>query len=73
MNRQIVTSELIYYWMVAYQIPFECQKWHLSRLMTLIEICDVKNNPGKKMSKQEILAQNRAINAARRAKHNTKG
>lgn len=71
-NREIITSELIYYMMVAYQIPFECQKWHLGRLLTLIRICDIKNSP-KKMNKREILAQNRALNAARRNKMGTKG
>lgn len=68
-----VTSELIYYWMVSYQIPFECQKWHLNRLITLIRICDLKNKPSKKMSKREILANNAKLNAARRAKLNTRG
>ena len=72
-GRQKVTSELVYYWMVGYQIPFECQKWHFNRLMTLIRICEIKNAPEKKMSKSEILAQNRALNKARRAKLNTKG
>lgn len=71
-NRDIITSELIYYMMVAYQIPFECQKWHLERLLTLIRICEIKNSP-KKMNKRDILAQNRALNAARRQKMGTKG
>lgn len=73
-SRQVVTSELVYYWMVAYQIPFECQKWHLSRLLTLIQICNIKNDPHpKKMSKNAILKQNASLNAARRAKLHTKG
>lgn len=77
-NKQIITSELIYYWMVSYQIPFECQKWHLNRLLTLIRICNVeeaKSNGkhGGKMSKRDILSQNRALNAARKQKLNTKG
>lgn len=72
-NGEIVTSELIYYWMVALQIPFECQKWHLNRLIKLIEVCNVKNTPAKKMSKGEIMRQNAAINAARRKSLHSNG
>lgn len=72
-KKEIVTSELLYYLMVAYNIPFECQKWHLNRLMTLIRICDIKNNPPKKKTKGEIMRNNAAINAARRAKMHSRG
>lgn len=72
-NKEIVTSELVYYWMVAYNIPFECQKWHLNRLITLIRVCGVKNSPPKKMSKGEIMRRNAELNAKRRAKLNSKG
>lgn len=71
-GRQIVTSELIYYWMISCQIPFECEKWHLNRLLTLIRVCNAKNNP-KKMSRQEIFNQNRQLNAARRRALHTRG
>ena len=72
-GRQIITSEKLYYQMIAFSIPFECQKWHLNRLLTLINVCRVKNQPAKKMSKRDIMSQNAAINAERRKQMNSKG
>ena len=72
-NTQTVTSELIYAWMTELRIPWEAQKWHLSRLMTLIDVMNERQKPAQKMSKAQTAKQNAAINAARRARYNTRG
>ena len=73
LNGEIITTELVYYWMIAMQIPFECRKWHFNRLLTLIRVCEIKNQPPKKTSKKDIMSRNAALNAARRKQLNTKG
>ena len=70
---ETITSELIYYWMVAFNIPFECQFWHLNRLFSLIRICNLKNSKPKQMSRQELAARNRALNEKRKKELNTSG
>ena len=72
-SSEILTSELLYYYMIACNIPFECEKWHLNRLTTLIRVCSIKNQPEKKRNPQDVLRSNAALNAARRKKYNTKG
>ena len=72
-GREIITAELVYYWMIALQIPFECQKWHLNSLLTLIRVCNIKNQPPKKRSKHDTMSRYAQMNAARRQQLNSKG
>lgn len=72
-SREIVTSELVYYWMVALEIPFECEKWNFNRLMTLIRICNIKNAPPKKRPKKDIVEKNHNLNEERKRMLGTSG
>lgn len=72
-KQEILTSELIYYYMIQFQIPFECEKWHLNRLLTLIEVCSTKGTPEKKMAMKDVYARNKAINEANRKRFKTRG
>lgn len=68
-----VSSELIYYWMIQYGIPFECEKWHINRLLMLIKICTRKNASMTKADKAAMDQRRAAINAQRKAKMKSRG
>lgn len=72
-SRELLTAELIYYWMFSFNIPIECENWHLNRLLTLIRIFNVKNQPAKKTNRKELLKHQAEINRQNRERFGTKG
>lgn len=70
---ETITSELIYFWMIEFNVPFECQYWHLNRLFSLLRICNIKKGPKQKMPRRELAERNQRLNAERRAKLGTSG
>lgn len=72
-SREIVTSEIIFYWMIALNIPPEYREWHLTRLLALIKVCNIKNSPNKKRSPRDIMRRNKELNDARRKRYNSRG
>lgn len=72
-NNGVITSEILYYYMIALGIPFECQKWHLNRLIMLIRVCSIKNSKPQKMNKSDYLAHRRALNEQRKKALHTHG
>lgn len=72
-SREAITSELIYNWMMDLNVPFECQNWHLNRLVSQIRVRSIKNQPPRRMSQGEIMSRNRQLNEERKQKWNTKG
>jgi hypothetical protein len=72
-SREVITAEVVYYWMTLFNIPFECELWHLNRLFTLIRICSIKQSKPEKMSRAELARHNRELNAQRRAQLGTTG
>lgn len=72
-RQEVMTSEVIYAYMVLLGIPFECQKWHINRLLTLISVVDIKQQKPQSMSRRNVLSQNKSLNAARRRASGSKG
>ena len=72
-SREIITNEIVYFWMIDCGIPLECQYWHINKLLTLIRVCQIKTSPTKKMGKKDIMRSNAELNAARRAKLGSRG
>lgn len=75
-SREVITAEIMYHWIVAFTLPLDVENWHLNRFFTLVKVCNEKNAPPdkkKKMSPQQIMERNRALNEKRLQELKTKG
>ena len=72
-TREVITAELVYHWMIELGIPMECQKWHINRLLTLVEVRNIKTQPPKKVRGKELVSQYAKLNEARRRQYNSRG
>lgn len=72
-SRETVTSEVIYCWMTELGIPFECQKWHLNRLITFIQVCQIRKAPQKKYRGSDLLRRNYELNELRKKQWGSNG
>lgn len=73
-KRRTLTAELVYGWMVSYGIPFECDQWHINKLLMLIKVCGELDNPAKPSKKGGDAARAFAqLNAKRRAANKSRG
>lgn len=72
-SKEVVTAEIIYYWMIALNIPVEYRKWHLNSLLTLIRVVSIKNAPKEDVKNADWARRRAALNAQRRAKYHTRG
>jgi len=72
-SREIITAEVVYHWMIHYNVWLEAEHWHLNKLLTLIRVCNEKNKPPKKMNRRQQIAERQRLNAERLAQGNYRG
>lgn len=72
-SNEVITAEIVYYWMISLHIPMEFERWHFNQLTTLIKVVSIKSSPPKKLTPQEAAEERARLNAERRAKFHTNG